>query len=466
MKKGMFARNRPSSSAAWILALPVLLSSAVADRSFAQTAYPLKAGSDRRHLVDQNNVPFLMNGDTPWSLIVKLTKAETELYLENRRQKGFNAIIVNLIEHYYGGPANRDGQQPFTTPGDFSTPNEAYFAHADWVIRKAEEKGILVVLAPAYLGYACGEEGWCQEMIANGPAKCRNYGRYLGNRYKSFKNILWMEGGDAAATGTALDALRAMTAGIREADPVHLHTAHSKRQYSALDSYDEPWLDVNTTYSDGELSPSKIKTDYNRARQMPFFYAEGDYEGENGDAATARRQAYWAILGGATGHFFGNHPLWEFASGWQSAMESAGSVSMKHLGNLFRSRSWSTLVPDYGHAVVTAGYGDLYGSSHAGVSRTSDGNSVIAYIPSSRTVTLDMTKVSGPESKAWWFNPSTGVATPIGTYPNAGSRAFTPGSGGDWVLVLDDAGLKLPAPGTAGASGNKVPSPPGNVKTR
>jgi hypothetical protein len=30
---------------------------------------------------------------------------------------------VNLIEHKFRGPVNRYGEGPFTTPGDFCTPN-------------------------------------------------------------------------------------------------------------------------------------------------------------------------------------------------------------------------------------------------------------------------------------------------------------------------------------------------------
>lgn len=69
-------------------------------------------------------------------------------YLENRRQKGFNAILFNLIEHRFADdwPKNKYGDGPFKTPGDFSTPNEAYFAHVDWVIQKARNKEILVVV--------------------------------------------------------------------------------------------------------------------------------------------------------------------------------------------------------------------------------------------------------------------------------------------------------------------------------
>src|ERR1019366_4601467 len=46
----------------------------------------------------------------PWSLISGLTKDEAELYLEDRRRKGFNSLIVNLIEHKFHGPVNRYGQ--------------------------------------------------------------------------------------------------------------------------------------------------------------------------------------------------------------------------------------------------------------------------------------------------------------------------------------------------------------------
>jgi hypothetical protein len=113
---------------------------------------------------------------------------------------GFNAVLVNLIEHKHADdwPRNKYGDAPFTTPGDFSTPNEVYFAHADWVIQKAGEKGMLVIVNPCYTGTASptNTEGWKEEIIANGPTKCRNYGRYVGNRYKNYPNIIWQAVGD------------------------------------------------------------------------------------------------------------------------------------------------------------------------------------------------------------------------------------------------------------------------------
>ena len=38
--------------------------------------------------------------------------------------------------------------------------------------------------------------GWLHTALANGPARCRAYGQYLGNRYKDFPNIIWLNGND------------------------------------------------------------------------------------------------------------------------------------------------------------------------------------------------------------------------------------------------------------------------------
>jgi hypothetical protein len=75
-------------------------------------------------------------------LIVQLTREEVDQYLEDRRQKGVNTVLVNLIEHEFADnpPRNRYGQGPFNVAGDFGTPNESYFQHVDYVIAEAAEK--------------------------------------------------------------------------------------------------------------------------------------------------------------------------------------------------------------------------------------------------------------------------------------------------------------------------------------
>jgi len=414
----------------------------------APPAYPIKVKHNTRSLVDQNERPFLLHGDAAWSLLVALDKTETEEYLEDRRLKGFNSIIVNLIEHKFQGPTNRDGQGPFLTPGDFSTPNERYFWHVDWVIKTAARKGIQLLIAPAYLGYEGKDEGWYEEVVANGPTKARTYGRFLGNRYKAFDNIVWLHGCDRVP-GKALESVRAIALGIKEFDNRHLHTAQGAPEQSALDIYSsEPWLDFNSIYTYRLVHRMALKA-RSRNPVMPFILIESHYEGEHDSTPQwIRRQAYWAVLSGASGQIMGNRPLWRFDPGWRAALNSPGSQSMVHLKSLFESRAWHRLIPDHDHQVVIEGYGNISGMDYVAASATGDGGTVIAYLPTSQKITIDMSKISGKQSAAWWYDPRTGKTYPAGRYPNRGVTHFTPPTNDDWVLVLDDASRNVSTPTT------------------
>jgi hypothetical protein len=434
----------------------------------ANPVYPVKVSGNKRYLVDQNGSPFLMQGDAAWSLIVGLTDEQTEQYLNYRRQKGFNTVMVELVEHKFcrKPPLNEAGDAPFTMPGDFSTPNEKYFAHADWVIRKAGGNGIQVLLAPFYLGYRGTDEGWIEEILKLEPEKCLAYGRYLGKRYKDFDNIIWLMGGDSNPE-TALEKVDLVTLGIREFDKHHLFTADPDPEYSAADRYSGgKWLDFNVTYS-YEIVHQKLLENYNRTPTLPFFLIESSYEGEhNSSEVQIRRQAYWAVLCGGFGHAMGNNPLWhfdvpgffaQFANGvqpakkmtWQQSMDLPGSVGMMYWGKLFRSRAWFDMVPDQKHEVVTGGLGEFNGLDYLAAARTSDGSTVIAYMPTRRTITVDMSKVSGAQAIGWWFDPRTDRATAAGTFPTSGTQELTPPAEGDWVLVLDDASKRTLPPGTS-----------------
>ena len=421
--------------------------------------YPIELSPDGSYLVDQGDNPFFINGDTAWSLIVELSQASAETYLSDRAQKGFNLVLVNLIDNQFAtnAPANLAGQAPFTTPGDFNTPNEAYFSHADWVINKAAENGIVVLLAPIYLGYECGSEGWCAEVKASSLTTMRNYGRYVGNRYKSFPNIVWVIGGDTDPVANGVDQkMREFVAGVRELDKTHLITAHNGPGQAAMDVWpSESWLNLNNVYTyDNSYASALVQ--FNRAGAKPFFLIETSYENEHSSTPLSlRSQAYWTVLsGGIAGHVFGNCPMWHFnstsrfcaSSTWKSQLSSAGSTTMAYLGRLFTSRAFHMLVPDQGHMVLTAGFQS--GTTYAAAARASDGSSVIAYIPTSRTVTIDLSQIAGTSARAWWFNPRTAETTLINTYPTTGSTTFTAPDADDWVLVLDNASLDLPAPGS------------------
>lgn len=434
---------------------------------------PVRVSTNGRYLEDQNGTPFFLHGDTAWSLIAALTKADAERYLEDRRRRGFTALIVSLIEHKYvpDAPKNRYGEGPFLTPGDFSTPNEAYFRHADWVIRRAGEKGMLVLLFPCYLGWEGGDQGFWLELNSNGARKAREYGRYLGRRYRDFTNIIWANGGDysppeeAAGTGYALEILL----GIREIDPSKLHTYHGRRTTTSLDhARFGPYLSLDAVYTGDELgqgSPSEpyqiSLRAYNRKEFRPHFLIEARYESygsskDDGQARTIerhrlRRQAYWSILSGAAGHFFGNRPVWTFEPGWDSpvGIDSPGNKDMGFLRQFIAATAWHSLIPDQDHSTVTAGFGTYGQTDYVTAGRAADGSLAAAYVgptgPTTRTLTVDLGRLKG-KVDAKWFNPANGdyLSVTGSPFPNCGSHDFkTPGNNGtgmnDWVLILTGA---------------------------
>jgi hypothetical protein len=58
-------------------------------------AYPLKASANNRYMVDQNNLQFMIVGDSPHSLIGRMSKSDAEFYMANRVQYGINTYGLN-----------------------------------------------------------------------------------------------------------------------------------------------------------------------------------------------------------------------------------------------------------------------------------------------------------------------------------------------------------------------------------
>src|SRR5262249_47943137 len=125
--------------------------------------------------------------------------------LDDRRAKGFNTILVNLLEHMYSrnAPADRAGNLPFEDTSNLSGPNDAYFDHAQRVLDAATERGFYIVLAPAYIGYRAASDagsaraaGWYEELLNGGVENSARYGTYLARRFGHYENIMWCIGGD------------------------------------------------------------------------------------------------------------------------------------------------------------------------------------------------------------------------------------------------------------------------------
>ncbi len=424
--------------------------------------YPVKISASGRYLVDQNNVPFLMVGDSPHSLIVNLSASDAALYLADRATNGINTVTVYLLcNASIAGRADGsllNGTVPFTNtiPGtssyDLTTPNEAYFAYVDQIINLCASNGILVMLDPIETS------GWLETMLDNGTTNCRAYGQYLGNRYKNFPNIIWYSGNDFQSwTNPADDAVvTAVAQGIKDEDTNHLQTV--ELNFFSSSSLDDPnWAPIvglNLVYT-YYPTYAEVLHAYDQSASTPVFLGEANYEYETnpntdgGSTLNLRMQEYWTMLSGATGQLYGNHYIWQFASGWQSYLDSPGVVQLGYLANLFGSRDWDDLVPDQTHTFVTSGYGSFVtnglftGNNYVTTAVTPDGSLGMAYLPQGGRITVAMTNLQN-NVLARWFDPSADTFTTIAGSPfsNTGTQTFrSPGNNSagdpDWVLVLE-----------------------------
>jgi hypothetical protein len=208
---------------------------------------------------------------------------------------------------------------------------------------------------------------------------------------------------------------------------------------------------------------------YNQTPVMPAYLLEAHYDleevGEPTDYGTPdvlRRQEYWTMLSGGIGQFYGNRYTWSLTPGWDSYIDTLGVSQMETWRDFFSALPWQDLVPDQKHTTLTAGYGtfgddkvifdpnDLTAkmmprvsqSDYSTAARTPDGSYVVLYMPTPRTVTINMTDLRGPVT-AKWFDPTNGKYQEIQGSPfqNVGSHQFTPlgmnhAREGDWVLLL------------------------------
>lgn len=452
-----------------------------ASRSAIRPAYPLKLSANRRYLVDQNNKPFLIVGDSPQGLMGRLSPEEMEKYFADREAHGFNSagwVDVTCAGQDY--PDNTtagtyDGILPFNgyveggtdfTHYDLSKPNEAYFKRLDFAVESAARHGILIFIDPMET------IGWLATLRNNGLDASYAFGQMLGRRYGKYKNVAWLSGNDFQRWRIPTDdaLVLAVAKGIQSVAPQQLQTV--ELNYNASSSLDDqawaPIISLNSTYIYAATYIQMLHS-YNQTPVMPAYLVEAHYDQEQvgtptdyGTPEVLRRQEYWTMLSGGTGQFYGNRYTWSLTPGWDSYLDTLGVKQIQIWENLFSSLPWPDLVPDQQHTTLTAGYGtfgsdevhfDKEGldtsyslrvsqSDYATAARTPDGALVVIYMPTSRTVTVDMSRLRSI-SNAEWFDPTTGERRPIsgGPFPNSGARQFTPpkqnhARDSDWVLLL------------------------------
>lgn len=462
-----------------LLALAVvLLAWSTAWMTRAASPLPqLKISANRRFLVTESGQPFFWLGDTAWELFHRLNREDADQYLKNRAEKGFNVIQAVALAEFDGLTApNAYGHRPLID-NDPLRPNEAYFEHVDWIVARANARGLYVGFLPTW-GDKWNKKWGVGPEVFN-PANAEAYGEWIGRRYRR-SGLVWILGGDRPVENDQQkEIVEAMARGLRKGDGgAHLITFHPTGGSSSSGPFhNADWLDFNMRQN-GHAAEftgryDQTRVDYERSPVKPVLDGEPIYEGHpvafdarkfgHSVAADVRRPFYWDVFTGAFGHTYGHHSVWSMhAAGrapvnsplmpWSQAIDEPGAFQVGIGRRLMESRPFLTRVPDDSLLVPTEFPTLIPGAGVRRFVATRDetGSYAMIYVPVGRSFQVHLDKLAGQRIKAWWFNPRDGQAKLLGTFRKQGIQSFTPPTPGellDWVLVLDDASRGFPAPG-------------------
>jgi Protein of unknown function (DUF4038)/Putative collagen-binding domain of a collagenase len=362
----------------WTAAAVGTASISFAAAGVSANIFPLAISSDGRYLKQADGTPFLICADTTWSLAVDIPIASVATFLSTITGQGFNAVMMNIIEHHYTvvkPPKERGGLLPFTkrldgatytgspngttggagTQGQFASdnyssvgtqapdptfPNNSYWQAVEQILDACLVRNVAVFIWAGYLGFHANDEGWMTEMVAwdavtgaggftGAPfanatkSKMWNYGAWLGDRWKAYPHLIWVMGGDYGSNTQTLDTQQAsavsnLMAGIKSVagQASTLFTAHWDRPAIATDTtLAAGAFDLNLAYCD-EAVAEVCRRGYAHTPTIPAFLGEYFYEDDLfGGSAPFRKYMYWGFLGCVAGGFFGHEQLWRFDDG-------------------------------------------------------------------------------------------------------------------------------------------------------
>ena len=447
----------------------------------SRVVFPIKVSTNSRYLVDQKNKPFPILGRTAW-FVISQPVSGYQTFISNCISHGYNSIEMHVLDHDPRGnhpPFNGDNDQPFlkrldgsnwagslvysditTEAPDMTTSNEKYWTYVDTFLAYCESKGILVFFFPAYVGYVGSDQGWLEELIANGPAKSEAYGAWIAKRYRNQKNLVWMLLGDMGdftiSQRNAEAALIRGLKGVTGQQSIHYSAEASGGQNSVDSKEFGDQMTLNGAYTWEINVPVMGRRAYSHHPVMPAYLLEEPYDEEGPDGNSVnphaiqpvRRFQWWGWLTTIGGYISGNGYVWPFVEPhWRNHLETQGSRDMEHLNRFIRSVPWWDLVPSGMNGMknlITEGGSKDSSANYVSAAATPSGNLLVAYVPPAHhgSITVDLTGM-GKIIEASWYDPTSGTYTKITGSPfvNKGSRTFTSppaNSKGqtDWVLVL------------------------------
>ena len=424
----------------------------------------LKMSPGKRNVVHADNTPFLVVGDTPWSIPYRATTAQVTLYAKNRSTKGFNtALLISLQpDKFAEGPEARNTVLGFDRAfedlpnGSLDKLKPDYFQTLDSIIQ------ILIAheLVPLYAPFAHGY-GWKGETAIGSelpPDDYMRYCKYLVARYGS-QPAFWLVNldGNALAPG-----VKAGGETIEKWDgygqPVGLHYSpyddyiaswakgdssccfHYNRQFQA-----EPWLDFQwaQTGHEGIHLYHKVERMYDNQPTKAGMNGESTYEGMGGGKLGLgwwQGEDAWLQLmhGGTMGVVYGAASLWQWKItpdepgwpewtnspvSWREALDLKGSNYVAAISKAFQGFDFTDMEKRW----------DLTEGNRPLLAR--EGQFYVAYLNKGGKIKINGVPAGLPY---FWFNPVKGEFVAEGI--SSTERLFEAADDQPWVLIIGRKG--------------------------
>lgn len=439
----------------------------------------LKVSENQRFLVKEDGTPFFWMADTAWELMHRCNREQVVMYLRKRAEQGFNVVQCVALAELDGLKDPNPYEEVPLVHLDPAQPNPAYFEHVDYVINQAEQLGIYIALLPTW-GDKLFTNSWGKGPEVFTPDNAYSYGKWIGNRYKDQKNIVWVIGGDRNPRPDSEDeeVWNQMAKGIVEAvggNENALMTFHPQPTGLGGSStwfHQEEWLDFNmhqTGHCANRGTYKLIQHDYSLLPTKPTLDGEPLYEDHpncfnakelgHSVASDIRRIMYWNVFAGALGQSYGCHDVWQMYTldeegingplrPWPKALDLPMANQVKHLKQLMLSRPFLSRIPAPDMIETDQEETDDFVIA----TRDQQHSYAMLYFPTGKPIEVRMKGFEGKDMKSWWYDPRTGVSFDGPAVSQSLLITFTPpssGKGNDWVLILDEVSHNYPQPGTA-----------------
>lgn len=452
---------RPLVAAVVVLLAPTLAAAAEGDNPFVKHG-KLRVSKTGTHLEHADGTPFFFLADTCWTGPALSTAADWDVYLKDRKAKGFTAIQFNCVSPWRTAPTDAAGRTAYDLKDGTLVPNDAFFGQLDARLKAVNDHGLLAVPVLVW-AHKKGDAGF--DLTEPHVVKLV---RFEVERYKD-ANCLLVLAGDARYNQTDAEKWKKVGRAVFGNQPGPLVTTHpTGMNWPWADWADEKWLtvlgyqsghgdDANTAkwIHSGPVAEFAKKRDITQpvlrpeeTRVRPVINLEPPYEDHFGyqsrrphSAYSVRRAVYWSLLSTpVAGVTYGGHGVWSWhtkpgepptdhggtgpAKHWKEALALPGAGQMGHVRKLFESLPWTELRP--APELVTREKTDDP-LRFVACAATPDRKVMVLYVPAGARVGL-IPAAPLVGTTMTWFDPRTGATRPGG--------GLTPPDAEDWVLVV------------------------------